>query len=111
MPDIDIDFCKEGREAVIKYTREKYGSDHVAQIGTFGTMASRTVIRDVGRVLDLPLKDVDMIAKKVPAGPGAPSLAVALDEDKDLLALQKEHPEWTELFDLSRSLEGLARHV
>ena len=111
MPDIDIDFCKEGREAVITYTREKYGADHIAQIGTFGTMASRTVIRDVGRVLDLPLKDVDMIAKKVPAGPGAPPLAKALDEDKDLVKLQEEHPEWTELFDLSRSLEGLARHV
>ncbi|MDF1797589.1 MAG: DNA polymerase III subunit alpha [Planctomycetota bacterium] len=111
MPDIDIDFCKEGREAVIHYTREKYGADHVAQIGTFGTMASRTVIRDVGRVLDVPLKDVDTIAKKIPAGPGAPSLEKALAEDKDLLALQKEHPEWTELFDLSKSLEGLARHV
>ncbi|MBC8451122.1 MAG: DNA polymerase III subunit alpha, partial [Planctomycetes bacterium] len=111
MPDIDIDFCKEGRERVIAYTREKYGSDHVAQIGTFGTMASRTVVRDVGRVLDIPLKDVDMIAKKVPAGPGAPNLRKALAEDKDLIALQKEHPEWTELFELGKSLEGLARHV
>ena len=111
MPDIDIDFCKEGRERVITYTRERYGSDHVAQIGTFGTMASRTVVRDVGRVLDIPLKDVDMIAKKVPAGPGAPNLRQALAEDKDLIALQKEHPEWTELFDLGKSLEGLARHV
>ena len=111
MPDIDIDFCKEGRERVIAYTRERYGDEQIAQIGTFGTMASRTVIRDVGRVLDIPLKDVDMIAKKVPAGPGAPNLRKALKEDKDLLALQKEHPEWTELFELGKSLEGLARHV
>jgi len=111
MPDIDIDFCKEGREKVIAYTRDRYGADHIAQIGTFGTMASRTVVRDVGRVLDIPLKDVDMIAKKVPAGPGAPNLRKALKEDKDLIALQKEHPEWTELFELGKSLEGLARHV
>ncbi|MDG2142035.1 MAG: DNA polymerase III subunit alpha [Planctomycetota bacterium] len=111
MPDIDIDFCKEGREKVIEYTRQRYGDEQIAQIGTFGTMASRTVIRDVGRVLDIPLKDVDMIAKKVPAGPGAPNLRKALKEDKDLLALQKDHPEWTELFELGKSLEGLARHV
>ena len=83
MPDIDIDFCKEGRERVLQYTRERYGKENVAQIVTFGTMASRTVVRDVGRVLDIPLKDVDRIAKKIPAGPGAPTLAVAIDTNAD----------------------------
>ncbi|MEM7516610.1 MAG: DNA polymerase III subunit alpha, partial [Planctomycetota bacterium] len=111
MPDIDIDFCKEGREAVIHYTREKYGSENVAQIVTFGTMASRTVVRDVGRVLDMPLKDVDRIAKKIPAGPGAPTLAKALQTDADLMEIAKESPEIEELFNICVPLEGMARHV
>ncbi len=110
MPDIDIDFCKEGRERVMQYTRERYGDDHVAQIATFGTMASRTVVRDVGRVLDIPLKDVDTVAKKIPQGPGAPSLAQALESDADLQELRKQ-PELKELFELSLPLEGLARHM
>ncbi len=110
MPDIDIDFCKEGRERVMQYTRERYGDDHVAQIVTFGTMASRTVVRDVGRVLDIPLKDVDTVAKKIPQGPGAPTLAKALQTDADLQELHKR-PELQELFELSLPLEGLARHM
>jgi len=111
MPDIDIDFCKEGREKVLDYTRRRYGSENVAQIVTFGTMASRTVVRDVGRVLDVPLKDIDRIAKKIPAGPGAPSLAEALTKDKDLGAIRDERPEFAELFELSTALEGMARHI
>jgi DNA polymerase-3 subunit alpha len=111
MPDIDIDFCKEGRERVLQYTRERYGAENVAQIVTFGTMASRTVVRDVARVLDLPLKDVDRIAKKIPAGPTAPSLKEALAKDQDLIAIQKERPDLAELFALSVPLEGLARHI
>jgi len=111
MPDIDIDFCKDGREKVLDYTRRRYGAENVAQIVTFGTMASRTVVRDVGRVLDLPLKDVDKIAKKIPAGPNAPSLAEALAKDQDLIAIQKERPDLAELFQLSVPLEGLARHI
>lgn len=111
MPDIDIDFCKEGREKVLDYTRRRYGSENVAQIVTFGTMASRTVVRDVGRVLDVPLKDIDRIAKKIPAGPGAPSLAEALDKDKELGAIRDESPQFAELFALSTSLEGMARHI
>ena len=98
MPDIDIDFCKDGRERVIQYTRDRYGKENVTQIVTFGTMASRTVVRDVGRVLDLPLRDVDRIAKKIPSGPGAPTLAVALEKDKDLIEIRKEKPEFDELF-------------
>ncbi|MEO0652520.1 MAG: DNA polymerase III subunit alpha, partial [Planctomycetota bacterium] len=111
MPDIDIDFCKEGRERVMEYTRDKYGADYVAQIVTFGTMASRTVVRDVGRVLDIPLRDVDKVAKKIPAGPGAPPLRKALDEDDDLKAIAKAMPELGDLFDLSVELEGQVRHI
>jgi len=111
MPDIDIDFCKEGRERVLTYTKERYGTESVAQIVTFGTMASRTVVRDVGRVLDIPLGDVNKLAKMIPAGPGAPPLQKALDTDKDLLAFRGEHPELDELFGFSTKLEGLARHI
>ena len=111
MPDIDIDFCKDGREKVLDYTRRRYGSAHVAQIVTFGTMASRTVVRDIGRVMDLALKDVDRIAKKIPAGPNAPSLAEALESDADLAAIRDERPEFAELFRLATPLEGLARHI
>ncbi|MBI5363450.1 MAG: DNA polymerase III subunit alpha [Planctomycetes bacterium] len=111
MPDIDIDFCKDGREKVLDYTRRRYGAENVAQIVTFGTMASRTVVRDVARVLDMPLKDVDKIAKKIPAGPNAMSLAEALEKDPDLVAIQKERPDLAELFRLSVPLEGLARHI
>ncbi len=110
MPDIDIDFCKEGRERVLEYTRVRYGNENVAQIATFGTMASRTVVRDVGRVLDIPLKDVDMVAKKIPQGPGAPTLAKALQSDADLQGFAQTQ-ELKELFKLSLPLEGLARHM
>ena len=111
MPDIDIDFCKEGRERVMEYTRERYGSENVAQIVTFGTMASRTVVRDVGRVLDVPLRDVDRIAKKIPQGPSAPSLKDALETDNDLIAIRQEKPEYAELFRYAVALEGMARHI
>ncbi|MEZ5979842.1 MAG: DNA polymerase III subunit alpha [Planctomycetota bacterium] len=111
MPDIDIDFCKEGRDRVIQYTRERYGDDYVAQIVTFGTMASRTAIRDVGRVLDIPLRDVDRVAKKAPAGPGAKPLREAVEADDDLRKLREEMPELGELFDLSIELEGQVRHI
>ena len=111
MPDIDIDFCKEGRERVIQYTRDRYGSDCVTQIVTFGTLASRSVVRDVGRVLDIPLRDVDQLAKKIPSGPGAPSLKDALAQDADLQAFRDRGQEWADLFQYSMPLEGLARHA
>lgn len=111
MPDIDIDFCKDGRESVIEYTREKYGRENVTQIVTFGTMASRTVVRDVGRVLDIPLRDVDRIAKKIPSGPGAPTLGKAMETDEDLQLFRAQGPEFEELFNFSVALEGMARHV
>ena len=70
MPDIDIDFCIRRRQEVIEYVQDKYGADHVAQIVTFGTMAARGAIRDVGRALNMPYADVDVVAKQVPSGPG-----------------------------------------
>jgi DNA polymerase-3 subunit alpha len=111
MPDIDIDFCKEGRGRVLEYTRKRYGQDRVAQIVTFNTMASRAVVRDVGRVLDVPLKEVDRITKKIPAGPTAPPLAEALERDPDLRALRSERPDLAEVFEFSVQLEGLARNI
>ncbi|HKX46826.1 MAG TPA: DNA polymerase III subunit alpha, partial [Planctomycetota bacterium] len=111
MPDIDIDFCKEGRDRVIQYTRQRYGDDYVAQIVTFGTMASRTVVRDVGRVLDVPLREIDRVAKKIPAGPGAPPLRKALEEDEELAQIRRDSPELAELFELSVELEGQVRHI
>jgi DNA polymerase-3 subunit alpha len=110
MPDIDIDFCRDGREEVIQYVRRKYGDENVCQIITFGTMASRGVIRDVGRVLDIPLAQVDRIAKKVPQGPGA-SLDKALESDAEVRGLRDESDETKKLFEIGLKLEGLARHA
>ncbi len=111
MPDIDIDFCKDGREEVIRYVQERYGgSERVSQIVTFGTMAARAVIRDVGRVLDVPLRDVDGLAKKVPSGPGA-SLAKALETDADLKAEVDRDPRFRELMTIAKRLEGLNRNA
>jgi DNA polymerase-3 subunit alpha len=113
LPDIDIDFCQEGREAVIEYVRQKYGNEHVAQIITFGTMAARGVIRDVGRVLDLPLPEIDAIAKKIPqmVGRKEPHLREAVREDADLTQLYEKDERIRELFDISFRLEGLCRHA
>jgi len=115
MPDIDIDFCKEGRERVLSYTREKYGNDNVAQIITFGTMKSRAVVRDVARTLDVPLREVDKIAKSIPAGPNAKPLSALLgddpeDSDKDLKAIRDSSKEMGTLFEYCLNLEGLSRH-
>ncbi len=109
MPDIDIDFCGDRRDEVIQYVRQKYGDDCVCQIITFGTMASRGVLRDVGRVLDFPIADVDKLCKKVPQGPGA-SLQAALESDAELKQIRASSPQHQRLFDLSLKLEGLARH-
>ncbi len=109
MPDIDIDFCGNRRDEVIQYVRQKYGNDCVCQIITFGTMASRGVLRDVGRVLDFPIADVDKLCKKVPQGPGA-SLQAALESDAELKQIRDSSPQHKRLFDLSLKLEGLARH-
>ena len=109
MPDIDIDFCMEGRERVIDYVRRKYGEDRVSQIITFGTMAARAVLRDVGRALNIPLSEVDSITKKIPAGPGV-ELGESIEADPDLKKLRGSDPKIAELFDISLRLQGLNRH-
>ena len=111
MPDIDVDFCIDGREDVYKYVVEKYGGgDYVAQIITFGKLKTRAVIRDVGRALDIPLHEVDAIAKMVPDVLNI-SLEDALAKEPRLSALVKQKPEVDELIRICRVLEGLPRHA
>ncbi|MEE4352634.1 MAG: DNA polymerase III subunit alpha [Desulfatiglans sp.] len=109
MPDIDIDFCINGREEVIQYVSKKYGRDCVGQIITFGKMKARAAIRDVGRSLNIPLREVDRIAKLVPEGPGI-SLDEALLEEPELKRLEKGKSNEKKLLKISRALEGLSRH-
>lgn len=110
MPDIDIDFCKDRRGEVIEYVEQKYGRDHVAQIITFGTMKARAVIRDVGRVLDVPLGEVDRIAKKIPNGP-KDTLAHAVENDDEVKKIAAESEQNRRLFEIALKLEGNARHA
>ncbi len=111
MPDIDVDFCINGREEVFKYVIEKYGGgDFVAQIITFGKLKTRAVIRDVGRALDIPLNEVDAIAKMVPDVLNI-SLDDALEQEPRLKDLVKKKPEIADLISICRVLEGLPRHA
>jgi len=111
MPDIDVDFCIEGRDAVFRYIVEKYGgANHVAQIITFGKMQARAAIRDVGRALDIPLREVDAIAKMVPEVINI-SLESALAQEPKLKALAEEDPQIGDLLTVARALEGLPRHA
>ncbi|MDG2252899.1 MAG: DNA polymerase III subunit alpha [Methylophilaceae bacterium] len=110
MPDFDIDFCQEGRDRVIDYVKEKYGADAVSQIATFGTMAARAVLRDVGRALDLPYLFVDSIAKLVPNELGI-TLKDAIDKEPQIKDRIKKEEEVKELFELALKLEGLVRNV
>ena len=110
MPDIDVDFCYERRQEVIDYVTEKYGRDHVAQIVTFGTMAARGVIRDVGRVLDMPYSYVDTIAKSVPMEKDI-TIAKAIDQNADLRKLYNTDEQTKYLLDMAQKLEGLPRHT
>jgi DNA polymerase III subunit alpha len=110
MPDIDIDFCIERRNEVIEYVSKKYGRDHVAQIVTFGTMAARAAIRDVGRVQRVPLSEVDKLAKMIPLGPDM-NLDKALDTVKELKALYQKNEITKNLLDTAKKLEGLSRHA
>ena len=113
MPDIDMDFGDTRRGEVVEYVRQKYGDDHVAQIVTFGTLAARGVIRDVGRVMNLPYADVDQIAKQVPAGPGA--LHITLDDalrlSRSLRELYESDEQVKRLIDTAKALEGMPRHA
>lgn len=110
MPDIDIDFCFERRDEVIEYVRQKYGEDHVAQIITFGTMAARAAVRDVGRVLGWPVAEVDRIAKLVPTELGI-TLERALETSPELRGLYQSSSRVRELLDTARAVEGLPRHA
>lgn len=110
MPDIDIDFCIERRGEVIDYVTEKYGADRVAQIITFGTMAARAAIRDVGRVEQVPLTEVDKTAKMVPATPDM-TLEIAMDTNKELKAVYEKDPKIKLLIDDAKRIEGLVRHA
>ncbi|MCI5050423.1 MAG: DNA polymerase III subunit alpha [Rickettsiales bacterium] len=112
MPDFDIDFCQERREEVIRYVQEKYGADKVAQIITFGKLQARAVLRDVGRVLQMPYGQVDKICKLVPNNPANPvTLAQALDMEPELKGMMKEEEVVNHLVELSLKLEGLYRHA
>lgn len=110
MPDIDIDFCYERREEVIEYVVQKYGSERVAQIVTFGTMAARGAIRDVGRALDMDYGKVDKIAKQIPMELGM-TIDKALEVNKELKAVYDSEHDTKELIDLARAVEGLPRHT
>ncbi len=110
MPDIDIDFCFERRQEVIDYVVRKYGKDRVVQIVTFGTLAARGVIRDVGRVLDMPYAQVDVIAKMIPTELNI-TIDKALKMNPELRKQYEEDPQIKYLIDMSRRLEGLPRHT
>ena len=110
MPDFDIDFCMDGRDRVIDYVAEKYGREKVSQIITYGTMAAKAVVRDVGRVLSFPYGFVDRIAKLIPFEIGM-TLDKALDESEDLAEQYRQEDDVRELIDLAKQLEGLARNA
>lgn len=109
MPDFDIDFCYDRRDEVIQYVRDKYGEDHVAQIITFGTMAARAVVRDVGRALGMPYGEVDVVARQIPH-----TLNMTLEralEGKELSQMYESDPKVRRLIDVGRALEGMPRHA
>ncbi|HEY1329700.1 MAG TPA: DNA polymerase III subunit alpha [Casimicrobiaceae bacterium] len=123
MPDFDIDFCQDGRDRVIEYVKQKYGADSVSQIATFGTLAAKAAVRDVGRVLDLPYSFVDGIAKLIPFQPGRtvtlrrrqgdpePNVIYARETEPLIEAREQEEEEVRELLALAEQLEGLPRNV
>jgi DNA polymerase-3 subunit alpha len=112
MPDFDIDFCQDRRGEVISYVQQRYGRDQVAQIITFGTLQARGVLRDVGRVLQMPYGQVDKLTKLVPQNPAAPvTLAAAIEGEPKLQAFRDEDPVVARAFDIAQRLEGLTRHA
>ena len=110
MPDIDVDFCYVRREEVIAYVTQKYGKDHVAQIVTFGTMAARAAVRDVGRVLGMPYATVDSVSKQIPRELGI-TIEKALQKNKELKALYDSDKTVKELLDTAKKIEGMPRHA
>jgi DNA polymerase-3 subunit alpha len=112
MPDFDIDFCQDRRDEVIRYVQERYGRDQVAQIITFGTLQARGVLRDVGRVLEMPYGQVDKLCKLVPQNPASPiSLKRAIEDEPRLQAARDSDPVVKRAFDIAQRLEGLHRHA
>ena len=112
MPDFDIDFCQDRRGEVIDYVQQRYGREQVAQIITFGTLQARGVLRDVGRVLQMPYGQVDKLTKLVPQNPAAPvTLAAAIAGEPKLQAFRDEDPVVARAFDIAQRLEGLTRHA
>ena len=112
MPDFDIDFCQERRDEVIRYVQQRYGRDQVAQIITFGTLQARGVLRDVGRVLEMPYGQVDKLCKLVPQNPANPiSLKQAIGDEPKLQAESEANPVVKRAFDIATRLEGLNRHA
>ncbi|MFI3250172.1 MAG: DNA polymerase III subunit alpha [Eubacteriales bacterium] len=111
MPDIDIDFCVKGRGEVISYVNEKYGADRVSQIVTFGTMAARGSLRDVGRVMDIPLPVVDKLAKMVPPPPVNASLKETLVLSREFKEMYESDPEIKKLVDTAQAIEGMPRNA
>jgi len=108
MPDIDIDICQDGRQGVIEYVRKKYG--HVAQIITFGTLAAKAACKDVGRVMGVPLPEIDKLTKLIPGTPGM-TLKKAIDQVPELEKLYKENPQIQQVIDIARRLEGMCRNA
>src|SRR6266849_6386370 len=112
MPDFDIDFCQDGRDQVIRYVQQRYGRDRVAQIITFGTLQARGVLRDVGRVLQMPYGQVDKFCKLVPQNPLNPvTLGRAIDDEPRLQAARDADPVVARAFNIAQKLEGLHRHA
>src|SRR4029453_1852132 len=108
MPDIDIDICQDGRQKVIDYVRKKYG--HVAQIITFGTLAAKAACKDVGRVLGVPLAEIDKLTKLIPGTPGM-TLKKAMDQIPDLPAMDTSNPPIQRATDVAKRLEGMCRNA
>jgi DNA polymerase-3 subunit alpha len=112
MPDIDLDYPDDRREELIAYTVDRYGDDHVAQIITFGTLGARAAIRDVGRAMDIPLSEVDRVARLIPAVPGKPvSISQALEQVPELREIYDSTPYIKKLLDTATQVEGVARHA
>lgn len=112
MPDFDVDFCQNNRGRVIEYVKQKYGSDAVSQIATFGTMAAKGVIKDVGRVLDFPYNQCDLLTRHIPSNPGQQvSLEQAIESEPEFKAIISNSPELKPLVASAIKLEGLCRNI
>jgi len=110
MPDFDVDFSDERRQEVIDYVCRKYGKDHVSQIITFGTLSAKSVIRDVGRVLDVPYSDVDKIAKMIPFEIHM-TIDKALEENRELREQYENNETTKQIIDIAKGLEGMPRNA